>query len=95
MNRAALALVLPLIAACQPVAVPVKPDPFDVHVPPECAQACICDVPPLPITQDPYSAVDAARFEHAKGAACVAQCDVRRKGCADALERARKAGVIR
>ena len=94
MKRAAIAL-LPLLAACQPQLVPAKPDPIDVHVPPECMQACTCDVPPILITQDPYSAVDAAHFEHTKGETCRKQCDVRRKDCADALDRARKAGVIR
>ena len=91
---AAIALLLGA-AGCQPLAVPVKPDPIDVHVPAECTQACACDVPAPLITLDPYSAVDAALFEHKAGRACVAQCDVRRKGCADALDRARKAGAIR
>lgn len=94
MRAAAIALLLGA-AGCQPVAVPVKPDPIDVHVPPECTQACTCDVPASLITLDPYSAVDAATFEHKAGRACLAQCDVLRKGCADAIERARKAGVIR
>lgn len=94
MRAPAIALLL-AAAGCQPVAVPVKPDPIDVHVPAECLQACACDVPPPLITQDPYSAVDAAVFEHRKGTACLAQCETRRRGCADAIERARKAGVIR
>lgn len=94
MRRAVIALLLG-VAGCQPVAVPVRPDPIDVHVPPECTQACTCDAQTPTITTDPYSAVDAATFEHQAGRVCVKQCDKRRQGCVDAIERARKAGAIR
>lgn len=95
MIRAAILLIVVLLAACQPIAVPLKPDPIDVHVLPECTQACTCDAPSSIITTDIYSPIDAAVREHDLRKACVAQCEVRRKGCADALDRARKAGAIR
>lgn len=90
MRRAAIALLLGA-AGCQPVAVPVRPEPFDVHVPPECLQACSLGVSPSIVTTDPYSPLDAAVREHYLRNLC----EVRRRACADALERARKAGVIR
>ena len=100
MKRHALAIAVlifsAVIAGCVPQAVvPVKSDPIDVHVPPECQAACTCDVPAVAITENPYSGVDAAVFEHKKGKACVAQCDTRRKGCADAIARGREAGAIK
>lgn len=94
MRHAAIALLL-AATGCQPVVVPVKPEPFDVHVLPECLQACACDVTPSVVTTDPYSPLDAATREHDLRKLCVAQCEVRRRACADALERAHKAGVIR
>jgi hypothetical protein len=91
-----IAVILAWLAGCaQQVPVPVKPTPPDVHVPPECETACTCDVPAPTITTDPYSGVDAALYEHKAGRTCTAQCDVRRKGCVDAINRARNVGAIK
>lgn len=91
-----IAACVALLAGCGPAVVaPAKPDPFDVHVPPECEVACTCNAPPVVVTEDPYSAMNAAQYEHDKGKTCVRLCDTRRQGCADAIKRARAHGVIK
>lgn len=86
-----------LLAGCgnEPRLVATKPDPFEAHVLPECTQACTCAASPSVITTDPYSAPNAAVREHDLRKVCVAQCEVRRKACADALDRAQHAGAIK
>lgn len=84
-----------LLSACGTTPVPVKPDPIDVHVAPECRQSCTCDAQPSVITSDPYSAPDAAVREHKLRKLCVQKCDTARQGCVDALDRARAADAIK
>lgn len=91
-----LAICIALLTGCGPTVVaPSKPDAIDVHVPPECIAACTCEAAAPVVTTDPYSAMDAARYEHDKGKLCLRLCDTRRQGCVNAIERARAAGVIK
>lgn len=91
----ALAAALAFLAACATTPVPVRQGPLDVHVLPECTQACTCDVKPSVITADPYEAAAVAVREHKLRKLCVEQCDTRRRDCAEAIDRARTAGAIK
>lgn len=89
-----------LLAGCATTPVVVKSDPVDVHVLPECFVECAqCVVDTIAqISIDPDSALIAAITEHDARKQCALEeklCEVRRKVCAAALQRAQASGAIK